>query len=66
MTKSTSHQINSLEMAIVAIENLETAGILFYGTGWDTIDSAKRVLDRELTEALFRDLEAEEVAEVTQ
>ena len=66
MTNSTSSEIQALQRAIVALEKLEIANVLFYGTGWDTIEQAKRVLDRELTEALFRDLEAEEAAEVTQ
>ena len=63
MTTSTAHEVNSLERAISALKNLETAGVLFYGADWDTIDSAKRALDRELTEALFRDLEADEKAD---
>ena len=58
----TAHEIEKLESAIVALENLDTTGILFYGANLDAIDAAKLVLQREITEALFRDLKEDDAA----
>ena len=58
----TEYEVKKLEAAIVALENLDTAGILFYGSNLDAIDDAKLVLQRELTEALFRDLKEDDAA----
>ena len=48
----TAYEVTKLESAIVALENLDSAGILFYGSNLDAIDNAKLVLQRELTEAM--------------
>ena len=58
----TEYEVKKLEAAITALENLDIAGVLFYGSNLDTIDDAKLVLQRELTEALFRDLKEDEAA----
>ena len=58
----TEYEVKKLEAAIVALESLDIAGILFYGSNLDAIDDAKLVLQRELTEALFRDLKEDEAA----
>ena len=58
----TAYEVKKLEAAIVELENLGIAGVLFYGSNLDAIDDAKLVLQRELTEALFRDLKEDEAA----